>query len=345
MTSDLNYRAGTLFKERRFAEVAELLEAVGPAVLQQDPELAIWLSDAWRRVGRAREALDLVQSIADATRESSNARLELERLNLEGILRYEIGDLIAAETCWSLLHARALQAEDNQYVARANNNLGIIFTLQARPLEAVTAYERAVSAYRVTGWQRGIAQTHLNLAITYRDLGHYNDAAEHFEAAIRYAVRDGSDDELARAEAEQALLVYWATRDGPAAGDAVRSAMRKFAALHDPVGLADAIRVLSMIELGENDFESAAAHAQHSLEHARTAGHQLLQGEALIVLAAAATQRGDQSEADAAANQAFMLFQQLQAPLWGMSFRDRVSELTRTRARADYSVAQAIVGP
>lgn len=333
-TGDLHYRAGSLFKERRYAEVAEVLGGLHLADLRQDPELGVWLSDAWRRLGRTREALDLVRALADASQDSGIPRLELERLNLEGIVRYEIGDLGGAETSWSILHALSLEAEDHQFVARANNNLGIIFTLQARPLEAVTAYERAVSAYRVTGWQRGIAQAHLNLAITYRDLGHYGDAAEHFEAAVRYATRDGSQDEIARAESEQALLAYSATGDATAARRTIRSAMRSFAGLQDPLGFADAVRVLAMIELSENQLDAAIGHAQHALEHARNAGHRLMQGEALVIFAAAAQEAGDQIAADAASAEAFVLFHELQAPLWGLSFRDRVGALAARASRA-----------
>ena len=339
--SALSENARALYFTRAYADVAELLGSLEQSELRADLQLSFWLADAWRRLGRSRDALELVRGIVSDEVYTTSTRLHCDLLNLEGMLRFDTGDLSGAETSWSILHARATEGNDHEYVARANNGLGVIFTLQGRPLEAVTAYERAVSAYRLVGWQRGIAQTHLNLAITYRDLEHFGDASEHFEAAIRYAERDGSEDEIARAEQERALLIYLASGDVADARAAVRTALLRFSRLSDPVGFGDAQRVLAMFALGEHELDRATAHAEHALEHARNAGNRLLEGETLEVLGGIAVVLGNAAAADAARLEATRIFNELRAPLWGTSFREHVDELAR-RAQLKQSATTSV---
>jgi tetratricopeptide (TPR) repeat protein len=268
-----------------------------------------------------------VHAIAPAARRAGLPRLEEDRLNLDGMLRFETGDVGGAEAVWRDLLDQASRAEQHEFVARANNNLGIVFTLQVRPVEAVTAYERAVAAYRLLGLRRGIAQAHQNLGITYRELGHANEAEEHFDAALRYARDDASEDEIARIEQERALLIYLARRDTRLARATAIRALRRFATLADPVGFGDCLRVLAMIDLGSGDYAAARSHADHALEHARAAGHQLLEAEVLEVLAGVDLAEAREDDAANARERAKIRFEQLGAGAWGSAFRERIGEL------------------
>jgi tetratricopeptide (TPR) repeat protein len=163
--------ARPLYEQRAYQDLADLLEPISWDDLRAHPQFGFWLADAWRRLGKTKPALELAQSIAAAARLSCIERLEYDRLNLEGMLRFETGDIAGAEQAWSELLDRASASSSTEFIARANNNLGIIYTLQARPFEAVTCYQRAVTAYRLLGLRRGIAQSHQNLAITYRGSG------------------------------------------------------------------------------------------------------------------------------------------------------------------------------
>jgi tetratricopeptide (TPR) repeat protein len=320
-------RARVLYHQRAYRRLADHLDALPRENLMAQPQLGFWLADAWRRLGRTQAALELDVAITPACRYSGIARLEQDRLNLEGMLRFETGDVWGAEGAWRELVAHATEAGDDEFIARANNNLGIIYTLQARPMEAAACYERAVASYRMAGLRRGIAQSHQNLAITYRELGQAAEADDHFAAAIRYAWDDGSDDEIARAEQERALLIYYSRHDARLALATVKRAMLRFTRLGDPLGYADSLRVRAMIELGEKMLEPARRHAEHALEHARTAGHRLLEAEVLEVVAGIAIACGMRPAADQARREASVLFQLLQAPAWGSALRERVEGL------------------
>jgi tetratricopeptide (TPR) repeat protein len=320
-------RARLLYTQRAYRKLAELLEPFPRADLLAQPQLGFWLADTWRRLGRTRDALELAVACAASCQYSGIHRLEQDRLNLEGMLRYESGDLWGAESAWRELLARASESCDQEFLARANNNLGIIYTLQARPLEAATCYERAVAAYRQAGVRRGIAQSHQNLAITYREIGNAEEADEHFSAALRYAWDDGSEDEIARAEQERALLIYYSRNDARLARATVKRALLRFSRIADPLGFADALRALAMIELGEKELAPAHRHAEHALEHARKAGHRLLEAELLEVLAGIALAERSTAIAVQARREAAILFQLLQAPAWGAKFRERIEAL------------------
>lgn len=325
--SDLSVRARALYETREYRALDELLGGMDRVELIAHPLLAFWLADAWRRLGRQRQALELIESATTAIRRSGIPRLELDRLNLLGMLRFETGEIAISETAWRTLLAEASRAGDEEYVARANNNLGIIFTLRAQPVDAVASYERAITAYRLIGWRRGIAQAHQNLGITYTDLARYDEAEQHFHAAIEYAAENHSEDEVARAEQNRALVIYLARRDARLALSTVSRARDRFQRLNDPVGVGDSWRVVAMIEVGENQLEAARQHADDALSIARDVGHKLLEGEVLAVLARAA-EKAEQLELSRDLRaQAERGFEEAGAPRWGQRYIELTASL------------------
>jgi tetratricopeptide (TPR) repeat protein len=324
----ISTRARALYDQRQYAELAELLTPLRDELIEAAPSAAFYLADAWRRLGKQPMALDLVDSLSTASRRSGIPRLELDRLNLEGMLRFETGNIAGAEASWRELLARAGDAVSEDFTARANNNLGIIYTLQVRTPEAVMSYQRAVSAYKSFGSMRGLAQSHQNLGITYRALQLYDEADTHFEESMRFARVGNNEDELARAEQERALLIYLRGRDAGLARVTVRRAIGRFTSLADPLGVSDSMRVLAIIELGEGDVDTARQHGEDALLTAREAGHLLLEAELLEVLAAAARKRADSTRANELEQQATAAFVQLHASDWGAGLRETIRRLT-----------------
>ncbi len=326
-STSITTRARALYEQRQYAELAELLAPVRDQLVDESPYAAFYLADAWRRLGNQKVALDLVYTIAASSQRSGMPRLELDRLNLEGMLRFETGDIPGAEQSWRELLARAGTEHNDDFTARANNNLGIIYTLQARAAEAVMSYQRALGAYQSLGATRGLAQSHQNLGITYRELELYDDSDNHFDEAIRCARAGANEDEVARAEQERALLIYLRSRDSALARVTVRRAMGRFSSLNDPIGVSDSVRVLAMIELGEGDATAAERHGEAALATARTSGHLLLEAELLEVLAGAARKQGETVRASDMESAAAAAFEKLHAPAWGERVRATVQRL------------------
>src|SRR5688572_27783839 len=123
----LTARARALYDQRQYAELVAVLAPVRDELVEGAPYAAFYLADAYRRLGRQPEALELALRCAAGARRSGIPRLELDRLNLEGMLRFETGDIAGAEASWRELLVRAATESNDDFVARANNNLGIIY--------------------------------------------------------------------------------------------------------------------------------------------------------------------------------------------------------------------------
>ena len=166
----MNEQARRLYEQRAYAELEQLLGGYDQAELLRAPQLGFWLADARRRLGQTQAALELTRALRTSARRAGIPRLELDLLNLEGMLRFETGDVDGAERTWRELLAQASREQQAEFVARANNNLGIIYTVQVRPLEAISCYERAIAAsifqeLRVAAWgtafRQRVEQLHL----------------------------------------------------------------------------------------------------------------------------------------------------------------------------------------
>lgn len=330
--SDVLERARTLHEARDYPALVALLSPLDAAGRLDEPELRFLLADAWDVVGEGDRALEQVERLAPVCARRGNDDLHRKRLNLEGILRFERGDIAGAESAWRKMLDAASRAGDEDFVARANNNLGIICTLQGRQAEALACYERALAAYRRLGYLRGLAQAHQNVAITYRELGFGHEADAHFRHAITYARAAGSEDELARAEQERALYFLYMRRDARLADTTARRALHRFRALTEPGGEGEVQRVLGIIALAEDRRTAAREHLDAAVTFARSSHRRLLLAEALEALAALDLVEGDEAAAHARREEAAGIFEALGAAAWGERIRLRMTAVAASVA-------------
>jgi tetratricopeptide (TPR) repeat protein len=321
---DFDDRLRALHDARDAAGVASMLEPVSRNDLLSQPQRLFFLADAWRRIGRRDDALDLLRDGSFAFDRRGNDPLHRRRLNLEGMLLFDIGRFREEETKWQQMLDDASDAGDTEFVARANQNLGAIYTLHIRSEEAIAAYERAMAAYRLMGHRRGLAQCHHNLGLTYRELDFAPKADAHFLQAIRYAIADHSEDEIARAEQERALLIYTSRHDAPLARVTVNRALGRFSALQEHAGVGEAFRVLGLIELGEKHDAQSRAHFRDALAHAEATRNPLLAAESLEAVSVLEERAGDMDAAHEMRARAQTIFAELGAVEWGRRERERV---------------------
>src|SRR5919106_4382063 len=111
-TPPLEQRASALHEARDYHGLAALLEAQDAATIASSAQLAFWLAYAWRRLGRGADALGVLRAAAHEFGRLGNDTLERHRLNLEGMLHFDGGDVAQAEECWRELLALASDASD-----------------------------------------------------------------------------------------------------------------------------------------------------------------------------------------------------------------------------------------
>jgi len=326
-----------LNQERKYDALARLLRPVPDDTLGSEPGLAFLLADVLRRLGEGGAALEVLLRTAPAFDRRGNDRLHRRRLQLLGTLHFEQGRNADAATVWGRQLSDSATEEDEEFIARANNNLGILATLRASWAESLAYYGRAVASYQRLGYTRGLGQSHHNLGLTYRAMDRLAAAESHFSKAIRYA-RTDSPDEVARSELEQGLLSLLAGDPGLARANALR-ALGRYRDFGDRAGEGEAERVLGLIELADGRSEEAGTYLDAAERTAAEVGAPLLAAETLEARAALLFSGGRKGEAEEAESQAEAVFEKLKAVLWGRHIRWRSRQLAGLEANGPDSAA------
>jgi tetratricopeptide (TPR) repeat protein len=236
--------ARRLASARRWSDLARLADSADPEELVRSAELGYLLADGLRRTGHVERARPLATDAERSAFLSADARLALRTLNLLGMIAFEAGQMEEAERYFGSLLDRASQAGDDEFAARASNNLGILANIRGETELALTCYQRALAAYERIGYTRGLAQTYYNIGISYRDLAFADEADSHFDRAILHADESRSEDVVALAETERASLRARAG-DGHLAESIASRALARLERMGDPAGAANAVRVLA----------------------------------------------------------------------------------------------------
>ncbi|HEV7589945.1 MAG TPA: tetratricopeptide repeat protein [Longimicrobium sp.] len=291
-----------------------------------EPELAFLAAVGYRRIGETSRALELLARVEPEARRRGERRLLLEVINLVGNALFESGRMADAEERYSELLETSTTWDDEEGKARAANNLGVLANVRGRRDLALTCYQRALAAYQRLGNVRGLAETHHNLGISYRDLGFDRDADTHFSRAAELSEEAGLEDVIALAEAERAgLRVRW--RDGRLAGEMARRALERFQRISDPTGAAQAIRIMGLAALAEGDADEAEARLTEALEIARAHDDALLHAEVQRDRGMLLRDRGDAGAAREALTDAAEHFQLIGAAAEAEALRVMISAL------------------
>lgn len=313
-------------QEGSYGDVVRLLEAVPRDELLAEPELGYHLAYAWRRTGASLEALRLCEELDVPVRRTAADWLIRRRLNLEAMLRFDRGDLPAAEELWNIVIEHASAADDQALLSAAHNNLGVIHTLRDRVDSALAAYNRALLAAQRLGDRRGVAQAHQNLAILFREMHLLQDADEHFGRALREARIASSDDVRGRVEEERALLLLDLC-DVPLAEVTGQRALRILTGIDDLAGQGEALRVLGIIALRQGSMITARSHLDRGRDLAVLVHNPLLHAETLEALALLEAAQGSDDTARIHQDEATALFGAIQAQPWGQRIRARTRVL------------------
>lgn len=304
--------ARRLAGERRWPDLAALACPVPDADLRAYPELAFLIADALRRVGQVERSTRLAAIATDGVARTGDGRLRLRIGNLTGMLHYDAGDLDQAQSAFELLLQYSTDAGDDEFAARASNNLGVIASVRGDRELALTAYQRAIASYQRLGHARGLAQTHYNLAIVYRDLGFARETEGNLALALRYASEGQHEDVAALVETERALLLA-SGGDGALAEKFADRALSTMRRLGDPLGAVNATRVLAVAASARGDSELAMKRLEEALAAIEPYPDLLLRAEIQRDRARLLLNAGDENAARDALNASLQGFEKLGA--------------------------------
>ncbi|HEY9014108.1 MAG TPA: tetratricopeptide repeat protein, partial [Gemmatimonadales bacterium] len=244
---------------------------------------------------------------------SRGERVALRRvMNLLGIALFELGRMEEAATILEQVAEVAWNSGDDLLLAKARNNLGTIANVRGQRDQALTLYQLAVPVYQRLGSPRGLAECYHNMAITYRDAHALDRADECERRAIEFASEAGSNQLTALARLGRAEISL--RRDEVSLAEAGATfAVAGFRQAGDPIGEADALRVIGVTRTLQGKVEQARVALEAALALAREHGAALCEAETLRALAERAAAVGEPDEARAHATSAIALLQKLGA--------------------------------
>jgi tetratricopeptide (TPR) repeat protein len=305
--------------------VRDSLEAWGDAAVH--PEAALLLAEAELRLGNFRVARETLEHALPVLERQPAGLAALRAINMLGAALFELGQLPEAEAAFARALELAHAAAADLIMARATNNLGLIANIRGRPGEALARYRLAVPLYQRTGNPRGLAESFHNMAISFRDLRQLEEADRHERRAIEFAREGRSPQLLALARAGRAELSL--LRGEPHVAEAeARRAAEDYGINSDPVGQADALRVVGMARVALGSRNDAMAALDQSIELARSHGSALVEAEALRARAELFAALGHTERARTDAEAAAELYRRLGAEAEreaAMAWCDRLS--------------------
>lgn len=281
-----------LASARRWRELVEALDGTPESRLLATPELAVHYADGLWRVGRAARSAEVARGVEPMLRTRGERSLTLNAMNVLGIALFEIGEVDGAAATFGDLLEQATEWEDHDFAARASNNLGVHASIQNRYDLALSHYERALASYIRGGGLRGIAQTHYNLGVNYRELGFHDKAESHYRQATTYGERAESEDVIGLAESDRGLLGI--EMGDPRLGRVFAERARaRFRRLGDPVREGEAMRVLGMAARADGSTDEARQALDGALEIADRHANRLLSAEVQLERGRLFHQSGD----------------------------------------------------
>jgi tetratricopeptide (TPR) repeat protein len=255
----------------RHREVLARLDVLPAAELEGRTPFALLAAEAHGRLGTFDAAARWAAAALRTARTRGEPQAEMRARNYEGLIALRQGDADAAERHLTSALELARTLGDAMIEARCLNNLGVIANLRGAREEALTNYQLALAAYQQAGWMRGMAETHHNLAISWRELGDTRRALEAAEQAVRLATAVRDDTLVGLTLAGRAAIHLQLTDSSLAAAELDRAAAAYRRVEFEP-GLAEVWRLQASVLRLRGDAAGAVALLERAAELAQRSG-------------------------------------------------------------------------
>jgi len=222
--------------------------------------------------------------------------------------------------------ALVLASGNLELLARIEQNLGVLATMQGEHDDALVHYGRSLDAFRTLGDERGCALAYHNLGMISADRRQWDEADACFRSAFEGAERSG-DVRLQGLCLLNHAEIHVARQAFDRARADVERALGIFDQLDARFDKADAYRMLGVVYRGLGQLDAAERNLDRSSALATEAGSVLSQAESRRELALLYQQLGRNLESLRALNTAYRLFRQLNARTELIDVGAKISDL------------------
>ena len=258
------------------------------------------------------EALDCLTAALAVAEACGDEKAAGSAINMEAVVRWQLGELDEAERLYLAARARALHAGDAKLAAMTAQNLGVIASIRGDSQQAQRQYEASLAEYRTLGLAKDVGVALNNLGLLHTQQEQWADAERSFAEAGQ--ISDAIGDLSARILLDVNLAEMWVTRqDFAQAQQYVRHAMELTARTGDTAAVGQASKLRGVIARETGNHVEAESQLQKAAEIARARGDVLLDAEVSRELGELARLQGRNSLVLQHLNRSHRLFTQLRA--------------------------------
>jgi tetratricopeptide (TPR) repeat protein len=255
----------------RFQDAAVTLAELPPEVRQGAEWYLLSAMVSWRlgdfAAGR-REAL----AAQRLYRARGDADGEMRAVNVAAAGAFGLGALNEAEEGFHRAQELARALRDDLMLARCSNNLGNVALYLAQLDAALGFYRIARAGFERLGFHHGVAETWVNAAISWRDIGRHSEALNAADQALEFAERADAARLIGEALANRGAALA-ALGEIPLGRVQVERALVLVRAEQDRFAEADVLRILGTIALADHSTVAALRWGREALALATTLRH------------------------------------------------------------------------
>ena len=177
-------RAGRRDEARVLYEKA-LHSRIDPPDAALATSLFRWIGSTYRVDANHEAALDCIEVALAVAELAANHGAIGHATNLRAIVRWQLGDLDAAEREYNEARASALRAGDARLAAMIGQNLGVIANIRGDLDVALRYYEASLASYRSLGLANDVCVALNNLGKLHTDTARWADAHRAYSEALQ----------------------------------------------------------------------------------------------------------------------------------------------------------------
>jgi tetratricopeptide (TPR) repeat protein len=197
---------------------------------------------------------------------------EMRAVNVAAAGAFGLGTLSEAEEEFHSALQLARELHDDLMVARCSNNLGNVALYVAEHDAALGFYRIARAEFERLGFDHGVAETGVNAAITWRDLGRPREALRAADEALEHAERGRAPRLIGEALANRGAALA-ALGEGAVGRVLVERGLALVRAEQDRLAEPDVVRILGTLALAAGDREAALRLSREALALAEALRH------------------------------------------------------------------------
>lgn len=255
----------------RFRDAWTELEQVAESVRDTAEWLLLAAMSRWR-LGSYEHSRTAALQARDRYRAVGDVDGAMRADNVAAAGAFATGDLDEAIQGFTRALTAADKIGDYLMTARCANNLGNVEYYRGRGQAALGFYRLAVATFERVSFADGLAEGWLNTAIVWRELGDLAASRVAADQAVEAAERARNDRLFAQALAAGGETIA-AAGDLPLASAQVERALHLARVQHDPLGEADALRILALIASSREEYPRAVELGENALAIATGLDH------------------------------------------------------------------------